>query len=94
MYAHLQQYDYKPFKSDPCIYHKAVTGGRILILSTVDDFLITAPTDAAIAKFKQTLARKYRITDLGVPTTFPGWTIQSAAQGPIHISQPALITKA
>lgn len=92
--THLHDNGYIPSEADPCLYHKEVTNGRILIATTVEEFLVTAPTNEDIDTFKHTFATKYRITDLGQPSKFIGWTVKRHATGPIHISEPELIAKA
>lgn len=41
------------------MYFKDVQNGRIVISTTVDDFLVTGPDDKSIQEFKKILATKY-----------------------------------
>lgn len=90
---HLQAHGYYPTEADPCLYTKTTSSGCVLIAVTIDDFLVTAPAQSDIDQFATVLRIKYTVKDLRTPTRYLGWSITRKGTGPIHISQPSLITK-
>lgn len=88
---HLAQHGFVATSSDPCLFiHRSKA---ILVCSTTDDFLVTAPTLEHISHFARTLRSKYHIKELGRPKQHIGWLL-TYANHTIHISQPHLIQKA
>lgn len=92
--AHLRHHGYHPCEENQFFYVKTLPVERIIISSTIDDFLIRSPTNKAIDDFKHMSQLKHLVTHLGAPSTFLGWTILRSVCDPIHIFQPSLISKA
>lgn len=91
---HLQKHGFTNLQSDQCLYQKGHPAGKLLIGITTDDFLVSFSNDALIDSFRDTLALKYKVRELGSPTSYLGWSIARHGNGPVHISQPHLIDKA
>ena len=54
----------------------------------MDDFTVTATTQALLDEFANVLTTAYTIKRLGEPHALLGWTVQRTANGALHISQP------
>lgn len=61
---------------------------------TIEEFLIMAPTQHHLNKFKKIMDKKYSVKDLGAPIAYLGWNITCREKGSIHASQPTIIEKA
>lgn len=90
---HIRCHGYIQSKAEPCLYYKNIESGQITVSVTVDDFVITAPTDDDIDSFIEVLKLKYEVKDLGDQSMYLGWTVKKAGPHQTHISQPILIDK-
>ena len=72
----LQYHGFNDLISDPCIYFKTTAAGLILIEIYVDDLLVAAKDENAVAEIKNMLAQEYMITDLGIVERYLGIEIE------------------
>ena len=89
----LQSHSFTRLHSDPCpfIRHDQNDTSRfILLIITVDDFLVISNSRTLISSTKNTLLQKYALKDLGPVSTLLGWKVTQSKQG-ITISQPGYI---
>lgn len=90
---HLQAHDFYPSEADPCLYTHSSPTVKSIAAVTMNDFLVLSTSDKVLCQFKRLLSTKYRIKNLGHPTSYLGWTIPHHDRGSIHASQPAIISK-
>src|SRR5207302_1472558 len=88
---------YRPIPSDPCVYVKSTSEGRVIILALyVDDTAIAYhPKDEDIWEADQAaLSKQYQITDLGELKWFLGMEVQrDREKGIFTLSQCAYIER-
>lgn len=89
-YAHLKQHGYNQCVSDHNVFTKDTSDGRLMLALTIDDFLVSAPSNSAYQHLIKTLSLKYRVKDLGLATKILNWTITRPEPGKktFHVSQP------
>ena len=63
-------------KSDPCLYLKFEDDDVTFVLIWVDDLIITSSNNSLMTKFKQSLCRSFKMTDLGELKWFLGVSYQ------------------
>lgn len=91
--AHLRNHGYIPCNLHPLFYFKNLPTDCPVIGATVDNLIVTAPTETHIDSFERILSVKYRVIDLGPPTEFFDCTVHHQGTGPIQLSQRVLISK-
>ena len=80
---------FSPNKYDACLYSKTDSKGNlILILVYVDDILIACSALTTILEIKLAFQRTFKMTDLGLLSSFLGLQIDQRSDGSIEISQP------
>ena len=74
---------FKRSLAEPCLYYRLDDGGRLacVLLVHVDDVLVASPTPAGWRALLQHLQSRYRVKDLGFPTTFLGFQIVRRSDG-------------
>lgn len=74
--------------SDPCVYTRYTTTDVTIVGVHVDDMTVLASSEGTMSKFKEELAKHYKITDLGVARQIVGMEInRSPESGTITIIQ-------
>ena len=62
--------------SDQCVYIRHIRNKLIIIRVHVDDMLILASDDEAMAEFKREFSQKFDISDLGELKQIVGFEVQ------------------
>ena len=90
--AYLRTLNFKPAKSDPCIYSKkSADSGTVHIGLFVDDCLVIADTDSQLDHLFADLQKQYSVKDLGKPTQFLGMEVGYKPDGSMFLSQERYI---
>ena len=90
----LESHDFQRLHSDPCSFIRHDPSRSelfILLIITVDDFLVISNSTALISHTKSTLLCKYSVKDLGPVSAILGWKVTQSQSG-ITISQPGYIS--
>ena len=85
----LQQYNFTPIASDPCVFVGKACGEQIIFALYVDDVLFLAPTQAAISDVINTIKSKFTVT-VGKAKSFVGFEIHRD-KGGITLTQTSYI---
>ena len=79
LHSALDQNGFQALVSTPCLYAKAVNGGKIMIAVFVDDVLVgydSALHSSAMSDLVADLSRRHKLTDLGEVSHFLGMAVQ------------------
>lgn len=71
---------------EPLLYRKEVKEGLLVVCVYVDNLLMTRSSSKLISEFKQEMARKFEMSDLGRLTYYLGIEVQQTNEG-IVLSQ-------
>jgi len=85
--------DFSRLTSDTCSFllrHQINPSHFVLLVITVDDFLVVSNHIPLVNKVKTRLQQKYTLKDLGQVTNILGWKVEHSKEG-IKISQPGYI---
>jgi hypothetical protein len=78
--------------SDHAVYARGNAGSRLLLGVYVDDMVITGSNLQEIARFKQEMKEKFRMSDLGLLTYYLGMEVKQSS-GKITLCQSAYASK-
>ena len=80
--------------SDQCVYIRHIRNKLVIIEVHVDDMLILASDDEAMAEFKRVFGQKFDISDLGELKQIVGFEVQQdLKKGTIHLTQNQYVGK-
>ena len=91
--SHLQNIGFTRLFSDSCSFiHRDPSDEQsfVLLVITVDDFLVVTNSDHLVQNVKSAIQHKYTLKDLGTVEHILGWKVTHSKEG-ILISQPAYI---
>lgn len=90
----LREYGLEKSKADPCIYHRKLSGKRLIVAIYVDDLLIFSKEKHEEKRLKKSLQQKFEMKDLGNAKQFLGINIErNERHGNIHIHQSEYIKR-
>lgn len=90
-YEHLRKHGYQQCKSDPNVFKRTMTEGTVIMVLTIDDFLVAASSREVYNELISTLELKYKVSDLGKATRILNWTLTRPQPYCYHLSQPHMI---
>ena len=80
--------------SDQCVYIRHIRNKLVIIRVHVDDMIILASDNEAMAEFKQEFGQKFDILDLGELKQIVGFEVQQdLKKGTIHLTQNQYVGK-
>ena len=80
----------KKSKLDAALFYKGSDKERVLVGIYVDDLIITGPREEKIWKFKEEMKEKFKMTDLGLLSSYLGMEVRQTKAN-IFLSQRAYI---
>lgn len=88
---HLCQAGYQATDVDSCLFSKMNVTDTLLVLFTVDHFLAISNRQILVDNFHQTLATKYTVKRIGIPTDSLGSSLSYHLYRTIFLSRLALV---
>jgi hypothetical protein len=80
--------------SDECVYIRHIRNHVVIIGVHVDDMLVLASDDKAMAEFRREFCQKFDISDLGEHKQIVGFEVQrDLKKGTIHLTQTQYVGK-
>ena len=87
--AYLQERGFLPCPCDPCLWRR----DSILLTVYVDDLLVVGPDPTALDATITDIAKRFKIKQLGTPSTYLGMEVKTGPDGTIRLSQSAKIAE-
>ena len=84
--------DFVRSQVDPCMYTKGTGKGKIILVTWVDDMIVTCADDVLLNETKDLLKSKFKMKDLGVISDFLGISFE-LGEGVIKMNQRKYVVK-